>query len=170
MLTLDLFLYVLLGLYLDKIMPKEFGSRLSCFFCISPTYWGCCGRHKIRDPEDEEIARKESLVELTDRLTESGRFSEVHDDPDKDNFESKYLKKGNYEPVSVETAKLEIQNKYLMVKNIHKTYPSGMKAVNGINMKMYAGQIFALLGHNGAGKSSFISIITGLLERTRGQG
>lgn len=57
-----------------------------------------------------------------------------------------------------------------MVKNLHKIYEGGMKAVNGLNFKMYAGQIFALLGHNGAGKTSFISIITGLLDRTKGQG
>lgn len=55
-----------------------------------------------------------------------------------------------------------------MVKNLYKTYPGGFKAVNGINLKMYVGQIFALLGHNGAGKTSFISIITGLLQRTKG--
>ena len=49
------------------------------------------------------------------------------------------MKKGNYEAVSVETAKLELKNLYLMVKNLHKTYPGGLKAVNGINLKMYCG-------------------------------
>ena len=33
---------------------------------------------------------------------------------------------------------------------------------------MYNGQIFALLGHNGAGKSTTISMLTGLLSRTTG--
>ncbi len=34
---------------------------------------------------------------------------------------------------------------------------------------MYNGQIFALLGHNGAGKSTTISMLTGLLSRTTGE-
>lgn len=33
---------------------------------------------------------------------------------------------------------------------------------------MYNGQIFALLGHNGAGKSTTISMLTGLLPKTTG--
>ena len=47
-------------------------------------------------------------------------------------------------------------------------YDNGFKAVNGINLKMYNGQIFALLGHNGAGKSTTISMLTGLLKPSTG--
>lgn len=35
-------------------------------------------------------------------------------------------------------------------------------------MKMYNGQIFALLGHNGAGKTTTISMLTGLIESSSG--
>jgi ABC-type multidrug transport system ATPase subunit len=44
-----------------------------------------------------------------------------------------------------------------------KTYENGFKAVKGINLKIYQNQIFALLGQNGAGKSTTISILTGLI-------
>ena len=40
--------------------------------------------------------------------------------------------------------------------------------MKGLNVKMYSNQIFALLGHNGAGKSTTISILTGLIERSEG--
>jgi len=33
---------------------------------------------------------------------------------------------------------------------------------------MYSGQIFVLLGHNGAGKTSMISLLTGLNRPTEG--
>ena len=35
-------------------------------------------------------------------------------------------------------------------------------------MKMYTGQIFALLGHNGAGKTTTISMLTGLINASSG--
>ena len=37
-------------------------------------------------------------------------------------------------------------------------------AVDGLNLNMYEGQITALLGHNGAGKTTAISILTGRLH------
>lgn len=35
-------------------------------------------------------------------------------------------------------------------------------AVDHLSMKIYEGEIFGLLGHNGAGKSTTINILTGL--------
>ena len=42
-------------------------------------------------------------------------------------------------------------------------------AVQGINLRMYNGQIFALLGHNGAGKTTTISMLTGLIPPSMGR-
>lgn len=41
-------------------------------------------------------------------------------------------------------------------------------AVENLNVRMFEGQIFALLGHNGAGKTTTISMLTGLINKTRG--
>lgn len=49
-----------------------------------------------------------------------------------------------------------------------KTFDNGFQAVKGVNLKMYNGQIFALLGHNGAGKTTTISMLTGLIESSGG--
>jgi ABC-type multidrug transport system ATPase subunit len=43
------------------------------------------------------------------------------------------------------------------------------EAVRGVDLTMYNGQIFALLGHNGAGKTTSLSMLTGMLERNEGQ-
>ena len=40
--------------------------------------------------------------------------------------------------------------------------------MNGINLKIYSDKIFVLLGHNGAGKSTTISILTGLFGASEG--
>ena len=63
---------------------------------------------------------------------------------------------------------MELIGNYLRVNNLEKTYDSGFQAVRGVNIKMFDSQIFALLGHNGAGKSTMISMMTGLIERSNG--
>lgn len=62
----------------------------------------------------------------------------------------------------------EIQYEALIIKNLCKVYPNGKKAVDNLSLTMYQDQIFALLGHNGAGKTTIISILTGLLSATSG--
>lgn len=74
----------------------------------------------------------------------------------------------NYEPVSKDLIKLEAENKVLKIQDLRKTFDNGFKAVNGLNVKMYNGQIFALLGHNGAGKTTTISMLTGLITSSGG--
>ena len=56
----------------------------------------------------------------------------------------------------------------MKIENLQKTFDGGFRAVKGLNVKMYSNQIFALLGHNGAGKSTTISILTGLIEKSEG--
>ena len=56
----------------------------------------------------------------------------------------------------------------LKVRNLRKVFSNGKVAVDNASMTLYAGQIFALLGHNGAGKTTSISMLTGLLEPSGG--
>ncbi len=65
--------------------------------------------------------------------------------------------------------KQELDGQILNVTHLRKTYPNGFTAVKDLNVKMYTGQIFALLGHNGAGKTTVISMLTGLLSPTEGE-
>ncbi|CDW85063.1 abc transporter family protein [Stylonychia lemnae] len=84
-------------------------------------------------------------------------------------FESRGMNPLNYEPVNSGFAhQQETQQKILKIQNLQKTYKNGFSAVKGLNIKMYNGQIFALLGHNGAGKSTTISMLTGLISSTLG--
>lgn len=52
-------------------------------------------------------------------------------------------------------------------KQLHKTYGS-TSVVNGINLVVEEGEIFGFLGRNGAGKSTFINMLTGITFPTSG--
>ena len=56
----------------------------------------------------------------------------------------------------------------LEVKQLHKTYANGVVALKGIDLSVKTGDFFALLGANGAGKSTTIGLITTLLTKTSG--
>ncbi|MCK3654332.1 ABC transporter [Pasteurellaceae bacterium Macca] len=56
----------------------------------------------------------------------------------------------------------------LEIKDLIKQYPTGVQAVRGINLTVEQGDFYALLGHNGAGKSTTIGIISSLVNKTSG--
>lgn len=60
------------------------------------------------------------------------------------------------------------KNTVIEMKHIVKDF-DGFKANNDINLKLFKGEILALLGENGAGKSTLMSILSGLLEPTSGE-
>lgn len=55
------------------------------------------------------------------------------------------------------------------IKDLVKTYKNGVKALNGINLEVKEGDFFALLGANGAGKTTIISILTSIVTKTSGK-
>lgn len=57
----------------------------------------------------------------------------------------------------------------IRVRNLHKTYKNGVKAVDGLSFKVKEGEIFALLGPNGSGKSTTINILLSLLTYDEGE-
>ncbi|MBF0489706.1 MAG: ABC transporter ATP-binding protein [Candidatus Omnitrophica bacterium] len=54
------------------------------------------------------------------------------------------------------------------IKNLVKTYKNGTQAVKGVDLVVPQGDFFALLGANGAGKTTIISILIGLVNKTSG--
>ncbi|WP_423972730.1 ATP-binding cassette domain-containing protein [Glaesserella parasuis] len=55
----------------------------------------------------------------------------------------------------------------LEIKNLIKQYPTGVQALKGIDLCVEQGDFYALLGHNGAGKSTTIGIISSLVNKIR---
>lgn len=54
------------------------------------------------------------------------------------------------------------------LQDVHKTYDTGTKALNGISMKIDDGEFVFLVGPSGSGKSTIIKILTAELRPTSG--
>ncbi len=56
----------------------------------------------------------------------------------------------------------------ITIENLTKKYSTGTLALKGVNLQVKKGDFFALLGANGAGKTTIIGILTGLINKTSG--
>jgi ATP-binding cassette subfamily A (ABC1) protein 1 len=145
MLFFDFILYTFLGWYFDKVAPQEFGTTLPVHFIFLPSYWlGTAGSHN-------------SISDNAVALIEEGN----------DGFASS----AEMEAVSSDLRSQEREMRCVEVRKLRKTFdtPDGEKvAVKGLDLRIYSGQIFALLGHNGAGKTTTISMLCGMIPPTSG--
>lgn len=56
----------------------------------------------------------------------------------------------------------------LRIEHFSKRYKGGKKAVDDLNLFVEAGDIYGFIGHNGAGKSTTIKSVAGVLEFEEG--
>ncbi len=66
------------------------------------------------------------------------------------------------------TAKQSQKETMIEVKNLYHRYEDGFEALHGISLQIKAGEFIALVGQNGAGKSTFVKHLNRLLLPTEG--
>uniref|UniRef100_A0A3Q2PT03 Cholesterol transporter ABCA5 n=1 Tax=Fundulus heteroclitus TaxID=8078 RepID=A0A3Q2PT03_FUNHE len=138
MLALDCILYLLLAVYLDQVLPGEFGIKRSMLYFLKPSYWS---KHRKR------------YVEVS-----SVYDAEANGAPGGDEC---------VEPVSPEfrgKEAIRISN----IHKVYKDKENTVEALRGLTFDIYEGQITALLGHSGAGKSTLMNILCGICPPTNG--
>ena len=54
------------------------------------------------------------------------------------------------------------------IKGLVKDFP-GVRALSGVDLEVYPGEVHALIGENGAGKSTVIKILMGIYSKTAGE-
>lgn len=57
----------------------------------------------------------------------------------------------------------------LEIKNLTKVYKNGKKAVDHLSLTVKAGDVYGFIGHNGAGKSTTIKSVVGVLDFEEGE-
>ncbi|CAF0820413.1 unnamed protein product, partial [Didymodactylos carnosus] len=140
MLYVDALIYLILALYIEKIWPGQYGIPKKWYFPFTLSFWR---------GHSQTIA-KNVVVDSANDLFSS---------QEKNAFED-------------ESNDRELGIRLINVSKVYtfflKTKPP-VHAVRNVSMNIYNGQLTALLGHNGAGKSTTISMITGLIPPSSGQ-
>ncbi len=60
-------------------------------------------------------------------------------------------------------------NPVLEIKNYSKSYSKGKKAADNVSLTVESGDIYGFIGHNGAGKSTTIRAVVGVLDFEEGE-
>ena len=55
------------------------------------------------------------------------------------------------------------------IKNLSFQYTSGKRILENVNLEIKEGEVLSIIGKNGAGKSSFIRLLAGLMKPTSGE-
>eukprot|EP00732_Lithocolla_globosa_P000734 Lithocolla_globosa_v1_NODE_274_length_4708_cov_55.871481.p1 type:complete len:1149 gc:universal NODE_274_length_4708_cov_55.871481:873-4319(+) len=145
MLLFDSFLYLILAWYLNHVVPSEYGNKKPFYFPFTRNFWFPPFQS---EPESESESRMDS------------NFVGVPEGMDP----------ANYEPIPSNFARKEV----IKVRNIVKLFPQSehdptlKRVLDDVSFSMYEGTIFGLLGHNGAGKSTMMSILSGLITASSG--
>ena len=182
MFTADFFIYLFLGYYLQNVIPHEYGVAKPWYFIFLPSYWcgDCCSRKnkkkeinesknvkqnknidstKKNDKEfngsiqsiqiDNGLNDVDLIVKQNDLVSQHSNNNSVFDDnPNEGNidFQNEDLYRDK-----------DKKNDVFMLRNITKVYGDGKMACNKISFNLFRNEIFALLGRNGAGKTSLIN-------------
>jgi len=145
-LVLDYFMYLFGGWYFTYVLPTEYGRRHQPWFLLNPRFWGIHIPHLFGNA---------SL----------GRFA-VTREPDKGvdpdvMAEAEQVTSGNFSaPPAVVVRGLS--------KHFGSLWQTPFKAVDNVYYSMPQNSLFALLGHNGSGKSTTFNALTGLTNVTAG--
>ena len=70
--------------------------------------------------------------------------------------------------IALATAYIAAMQPIISIRNLSKTYKTGLPALKDVNLDIRKGEILALLGPNGAGKTTLISIVCGIVTKTGG--
>ena len=158
---LDSVLYSLLALYLQAVLPGTYGQRLPWYFPFSPAWW--LGERRWR--RLRLYFRLDKQYELVSSEVEEVCMEEVQ-------FGGN-IPASIWEPLAREREPEHLERGVCM-SQLGKVYSWGVLglkkkvALHSVSLSLFEGQITVLLGHNGAGKTSLMMILSGINRPTSG--
>ncbi|XP_006903041.1 PREDICTED: ATP-binding cassette sub-family A member 13-like [Elephantulus edwardii] len=139
MILFDSCLYFICGWYFSNLIPGTFGLKKSWYFPFTLSYW-----KNIR-----------GLVEKKYYINSNLLF-----------FNENFVSKGS--SLQHQEGNLEEGHLGVTLLSVTKEYEPNKVAIKDLTVTFHSNQITALLGTNGAGKTTIISMLTGLYPPTSG--
>lgn len=193
MVVVDIAVYTVLLMYLQRVVPQEIGVVDKPWAIFTQRFWRdiLFGVTKIMDSENEFSEMFEDIDELqiptsaihdrtsssTTSLMESNDLTSISMDPfttngSRQGISIKRLYKTFKHPKkdTMDTSQRNVNRPTRgFGESLRNLFGMGqgrpeLIAVDGLTLDIPSGQIFALLGANGAGKSTTLNILTGLLS------
>ena len=162
-LLFDSVLYLLLAWYIEALFPGEYGVPKKWYFPLQKSYWS---GQSIQ--EDDQI---QATIDQKRKRCFTEKFIDLISEPNMRTKEDLKFDSFNHEALN-EPIDPTLVNEVIgiEIKNLHKVYTRGKNhALKGLTVNFYENELTALLGHNGAGKSTTIHLLTGLYKPTYGQ-
>lgn len=137
-------IFLVVGWYLYNVLPQDSGIKQPPWFFILPSYWGIRFKKKHRIHGGLYASSREEIEEMDDDVRNAYDAARDSNRP----------------------------NVALRIVGLQKTFGSlfgkSVRAVRELNLVVNEGQCVALLGHNGAGKSTTFNMITGMIRPGKG--
>lgn len=130
-LVADVFIYSLIAWYFAQVWPSKVGVRKPFYFVLLPSYWMPSWFGRPSQQDHSRVAVSQEDPEAAIEMTTAIPVEKV-----------------NEELLGAPT---------VAVHKMRKSF-GDFVALNDLSFNMYENQIFALLGHNGAGKVSHPSV------------
>ncbi|KAI6650369.1 hypothetical protein LOD99_6045 [Oopsacas minuta] len=158
---IDAILYTVLALYIQAILPGSYGRRHPWYFLITPSFW----------------LGEDRWARIVQNLRRNKEYEEISGDSDELLMEEVTFDRASvprvWEPLARERDPTHL-TKGVSINQLGKVYSwgaLGLKkkvALHSISLNLYEGHITVLLGHNGAGKTSLMMILSGINKQTSG--
>ena len=169
MMLIDFLLYLFLGYYLQNIVSHEFGIAKPFYFLCTKSYW-------CPDDNTRKNKKKKAKTYVNENKKVSPRKNQNENEGEKISLRENGSKQSEIEyehPENFQSEELykdmTEKDDVMKVRDLVKKFDDGKVAVKGVSINFYKDEIFALLGHNGAGKSTMISMLCGMYEATEGE-
>ncbi|CAF0888563.1 unnamed protein product [Brachionus calyciflorus] len=153
------FIHLILTFYFDNVFPGDHGIAKPWNFPLLA----------IKSLFQTKLTTTESYHSFMDDTTSNKNLNTIRNVKYEINTEKNF----HNLPVFIEDESIYSKRKIgIKIENISKQFKQlgqVKQAVQNLSLNIYEGQISVLLGHNGAGKSTTISMITGLAKPTNGR-
>lgn len=139
----------LITFYVEKLHPTKYGVPEKWNYIFSVKFW-----KELFGKVDDDDIDKDNNSETNSKEQDEKLKQPVDEKPKEVN---KYFEPNLFDLVAGVKA-----------ENLRKEYNEEKIALNDLTIEIYCDQITTIVGHNGAGKTTFIKLLTGMTRPTSG--